>query len=140
MKRDRETTRFVREENSDLWKIPTPDDSFLTREFSPDEFATALQKLTSAKLLVLTKYAPNLYSMLDLLDPPSNLGSLHACASSGLQKFRDVLWWSLFLSRTNPWTILKAIAQSLCFPSPTRSSKGSHLHPHRTYHRPFAPM
>ena len=92
MTRDRETTRLVREETSKLWKIPTPDDYSLTRKFSPAEFATALQKLKSGQVLVLTKYVPNLYSM---LDPPSNPGcanfSLPACATSGFQKFEDVL-------------------------------------------------
>ena len=49
MTRDRETTRLVREETSEFWKIPTLDGSFLTREFSPVKFATALQKLQSGK-------------------------------------------------------------------------------------------
>ena len=48
-KRDRETTRLVREKTLELWKIPTPDDSSLTREFSLTEFATALQKLKPGK-------------------------------------------------------------------------------------------
>ena len=49
MMKDRETTRLVREETSELWKISTPDGSFLTREFSSVEIATALQKLKSDK-------------------------------------------------------------------------------------------
>ena len=49
MTRNRETTRLVGEETSELWKIPTPDGSSLTREFSPADFATALQKLKSGK-------------------------------------------------------------------------------------------
>ena len=49
MTRGRETSRLVREETSELWKIPTPDGSSLTREFFPAEFATALQKLKSGK-------------------------------------------------------------------------------------------
>ena len=43
------TTRLVREETSELWKIPTPNGSSLTREFSPAEFADALQKLKPGK-------------------------------------------------------------------------------------------
>ena len=47
--RDRETTRLVREKTSELWKIPTPNGSSLTSEFSPAEFADALQKLKPGK-------------------------------------------------------------------------------------------
>ena len=46
--RKRETTRRVREKTSELWKIPTPNDS-LTRKFSPAECADALQKLKPGK-------------------------------------------------------------------------------------------
>ena len=49
MTRDRETTRLVREETSELWNIPAPEGSSLTTEFSPAEFATALQVLKSGK-------------------------------------------------------------------------------------------
>ena len=42
--RDREATRLEREETWELWKIPTPNGSSLTREFSSAEFADALQK------------------------------------------------------------------------------------------------
>ena len=66
MTRNRETTRRMSEETSELWKIPTPDGSSLTREFSPTEFATALQKLNSSKAPGPDQSCPNLYSMQDL--------------------------------------------------------------------------
>ena len=124
--KDRETAGLVREETSQLWKIPTPNGSSLTREFSPAEFATAFQKLKPAKAPGPDQICPELilhagpiikFWLCKFLSP--------VCASLELQKFGDVLWWLLFLSRTNPWTMLKATAQSLCFAPPARSSRGS---------------
>ena len=39
----------MREDTSELWKIPTPNGSSLTSEFSPAEFADVLQKLKPGK-------------------------------------------------------------------------------------------
>ena len=47
--RHREATGLVREETLELWKIHTPNDSSLTREFCPAEFADTFQKLKPGK-------------------------------------------------------------------------------------------
>ena len=114
--KDCETTRLVRKETSELWKIPTPNGSSLTREFSPPEFADAFQKLKQAKPLVVTKYDPSLYSM---LDPSSDPGcaNISLLASDGveysafkyeyrvlaLRTFEYEYWWLTTSTSTGDW-------------------------------------
>ena len=126
MKRDRETTRLVREKILELWKIPTPDDSSLTREFSPTEFATALQKLKSGKAPGPDQICPELILHAGPTIKPWLCKFLFSC----LGQLRIPKVWRrsqvVAIPKPNkPWTMLKATAQSLCFASPTRSSKGS---------------
>ena len=47
--KDRDSTRLVAKEVSDLWKAPTPSGDNISGEFTPEEFATALQHLKPGK-------------------------------------------------------------------------------------------
>jgi len=46
---DREPTRLVNKELSDLWKIPTPEGYSISEPFRPGEFAAALRRLKPGK-------------------------------------------------------------------------------------------
>ena len=47
--KDRESARLISNEVSELWRIPTPTDKTISGDFTPEEFASALQKLQSGK-------------------------------------------------------------------------------------------
>jgi len=49
MTSDRESTRLVNKELSDLWKIPTPEGHSISEPFRPEEFAAALRRPKSEK-------------------------------------------------------------------------------------------
>jgi len=46
---DRESTRLVNKELSDLWKIPTPEGHSISKPFRPEELAAALRGVKPAK-------------------------------------------------------------------------------------------
>ena len=46
---DREPTRLVNKQLSDLWKIPTPEGHSISEPFRPEEFAAALRRLKPGK-------------------------------------------------------------------------------------------
>jgi len=46
---DRESTRLVNKQRSDLWKIPTPEGHSISEPFRPEEFAAALRHLKPGK-------------------------------------------------------------------------------------------
>jgi len=46
---DREPTRLVNKELSDLWKIPTPEGHSISEPFRPEVFAAALRRLKPGK-------------------------------------------------------------------------------------------
>jgi len=46
---DRESTRLVNKQLSDLWKIPTPESHSISEPFRPEELAAALRHLKSGK-------------------------------------------------------------------------------------------
>ena len=46
---DREPTRLVNKQLSNLWKIPTPEDHSISEPFRPEEFAAALRRLKPGK-------------------------------------------------------------------------------------------
>ena len=47
--KDRESTRLVAKEVSDLWRVPTPSSTNISGEFTPEEFAAALKHLKAGK-------------------------------------------------------------------------------------------
>ena len=47
--KDRESARLVSKEVSELWRIPTPAGKSISGDFTPEEFASALQLLKSGK-------------------------------------------------------------------------------------------
>jgi len=85
---DREPTRLVNKQLSDLWKkIPTPQGHSIYEPFKPEEFAAALRRLTPGKSPELDSIFPEF-----ILAPGrlSNLGSatssIPACANSKFQR------------------------------------------------------
>ena len=46
---DRESTRLVNKELSDLWKIPTPEGHSISEPFRPEELAAVLRRLKPGK-------------------------------------------------------------------------------------------
>jgi len=50
---NRESTRLVNKELSDLWKIPTPEGHSISEPFRPEEIAIALRRLKPGKSLGL---------------------------------------------------------------------------------------
>jgi len=46
---DRESTKLVNKQLSDVWKIPTPEDHSISEPFRPEEFAAALTRLKPGK-------------------------------------------------------------------------------------------
>ena len=57
---DREFTRLVLKEMSELWRIPTPADKCISGDFSPEEFARSLQMLKPVKAPGLDSIRPEL--------------------------------------------------------------------------------
>jgi len=55
---DREHTRLVIKELSDLWKIPTPEGHSISEPFRPEEFVVALRRLKPGKSLGLDSIFP----------------------------------------------------------------------------------
>ena len=55
---DREPTRLVNKELSDLWKIPTPEAHIVSEPFRTEEFAAALRRLKPGKSLGLDLIFP----------------------------------------------------------------------------------
>ena len=47
--KDCQSTRLVRQEVSDLWRVPTPSDEIVSGDFTPEEFAAALQHTKPGK-------------------------------------------------------------------------------------------
>jgi len=46
---DRESTRFINKELSDLWKVATPDGDSISGRFTPEELANALNHVKPGK-------------------------------------------------------------------------------------------
>ena len=46
---DRESTRLVNKQLSDLWKIPTPEGHSISEPFRPEELSAALRRLKPGK-------------------------------------------------------------------------------------------
>jgi len=55
---DRESTRLVNNELSDLWKIPTTEGHSISEPFRPEEFAAALRRLKPGKSTGLDSIFP----------------------------------------------------------------------------------
>jgi len=55
---DRESTRLVNKELSDLWKIPTPEGHSISETFRPEELPAALRRLKPGKSLGLDSIFP----------------------------------------------------------------------------------
>ena len=64
---DRESSRLVVKEVSDLWRAPTSSSVNISKGFTAREFAAALQHLKPGKAPGLDSICPSLYSMLVLL-------------------------------------------------------------------------
>jgi len=68
---DRESTRLVNKEMSDLWKIPTPEGHSISEPFRPEELATALRRLKPGKSSGLDSIFP------EFILTPGRLSNLH---------------------------------------------------------------
>jgi len=55
---DRESTRLVNKQLSDMWKIPTPEGHSISEPYRPEEFAAALRRLKPGKSLGLDSIFP----------------------------------------------------------------------------------
>jgi len=55
---DREPTRLINKQLSDLWKIPTPEGHSICKTFRPEKFAAALRRLKPGKSLGLNSIFP----------------------------------------------------------------------------------
>ena len=87
--KDRESTRLVNQEVSALWRDPAQPDSGLSGDFSPVEFAIALQHLKSGKALGSDSLCPEL-----ILHAGHTLKSwLHAFLSSCLLQLKIPKIW-----------------------------------------------
>jgi len=58
----RESTRLVKKQLSDLWKIPTPEGHCISEPFRPEEFAAALRRLKPGKSPGVGFHLPGVYT------------------------------------------------------------------------------
>jgi len=59
---DRESTRLVNKQLSDLWKIPTPEGHNISEPFRLEDFAAALRRLKPGQSPVLDSHLPGVYT------------------------------------------------------------------------------
>jgi len=80
---DRESTRLVNKELSDLWKISTPEGHSISEPFTPEEFAAALRRKVSGIGFHLSGIYTPCQVGFNLIFATS---SLPACANSKFQR------------------------------------------------------
>jgi len=65
---DRESTRLINKQLSDVWKIPTPESHNISEPFRPEEFAAALRQLKPGKSLgldsIFLEFIPHAYTQI----------------------------------------------------------------------------
>ena len=138
--RDRETTRLVREETSELWKIPTPSGSSSTSEFSRAEFVDALHKLKPGKARGPDQICPELI----LYAGPIIKSWLRKFLSSCLCQLRIPKVCRRLLAVTipksnKPLNDAKSYRPISFFLLPLQDSREALLYPHPACHRSPVP-
>jgi len=121
---DRELTRLVNKQLSDLWKIPPPEGHSISEHFRPEEFAAALRRLKPGKSPGLDSIFPEFIPHVGSVLKSWFCDFLNSC----MRQLKIPKIWRralvvAILSQRSHWGTLRAMAIYLCCVTPIKSSR-----------------